>query len=94
MSAEMLMDFSPTATQQAVADVVTSVLERDLTWEALVGGGVTALALPERLGGDGLGLAEVATVPHLAAVRDAAFSDPATASSESLPAARPRNANR
>ncbi len=62
MEPTMTMDFSLTATQQAVADVVTSVLERDLTWEALVSGGVTALPLPERLGGDGLGLAEVATV--------------------------------
>jgi len=55
------MDFSPNPEQQAVADVVTSVLERDNSWEALVAGGVTALAVPERLGGDGLGLAEIAT---------------------------------
>ena len=54
-----LMDFDLTATQQAVADVVTSVLDRDLTWEALVDGGVTALPVPERLGGDGVGLPEV-----------------------------------
>jgi 3-oxo-4-pregnene-20-carboxyl-CoA dehydrogenase alpha subunit len=56
------MDFDLTATQQAVADVVTSVLERDLTWDALVSGGVPALPVPERLGGDGVGLPEVATV--------------------------------
>jgi 3-oxo-4-pregnene-20-carboxyl-CoA dehydrogenase alpha subunit len=56
------MDFDLTATQQAVADVVTSVLERELTWDALVSGGVTALPVPERLGGDGVGLSEVATV--------------------------------
>jgi 3-oxo-4-pregnene-20-carboxyl-CoA dehydrogenase alpha subunit len=55
------MDFTPDPEQQAVADVVTSVLERDNSWEALVAGGVTALAAPERLGGDGLGLAEIAT---------------------------------
>ncbi|UXA12977.1 acyl-CoA/acyl-ACP dehydrogenase [Mycobacterium sp. SMC-8] len=55
------MDFSPDEGQQAVADVVTSVLERDNTWEALVSGGVTALGVPERLGGDGVGLAEIAT---------------------------------
>ncbi|MGE2735575.1 acyl-CoA dehydrogenase family protein [Mycolicibacterium vaccae] len=55
------MDFSPDEGQQAVADVVTSVLERENTWEALVSGGVTALAVPERLGGDGVGLAEIAT---------------------------------
>lgn len=56
------MDFNLTATQQAVADVVTSVLDRDLGWAALVSGGVAALPVPERLGGDGVGLPEVATV--------------------------------
>lgn len=55
------MDFSPDPEQQAVADVVTSVLDRENSWDALVGGGVTALAVPERLGGDGLGLSEAAT---------------------------------
>lgn len=55
------MDFSPDEGQQAVADVVTSVLDRDNSWDALVAGGVTALAVPERLGGDGVGLQEVAT---------------------------------
>ena len=53
------MDFSPDEGQQAVADVVTSVLGRDNSWDALVSGGVTALAVPERLGGDGVGLAEI-----------------------------------
>ena len=76
------MDFDLTAEQQAVADVVTSVLDRDIgsvtmragdrpevapgqmdpVWDALVSGGVTALPVPERLGGDGVGLPEVATV--------------------------------
>jgi alkylation response protein AidB-like acyl-CoA dehydrogenase len=56
------MDFNLSAEQEAVADVVTSVLEREISWEALVQGGVTALAVPERLGGDGVGLSEVATV--------------------------------
>ncbi|SEH61885.1 Acyl-CoA dehydrogenase [Mycolicibacterium rutilum] len=55
------MDFSPDEGQLAVADVVTSVLSRDNSWDALVSGGVTALAVPERLGGDGVGLPEVAT---------------------------------
>jgi 3-oxo-4-pregnene-20-carboxyl-CoA dehydrogenase alpha subunit len=55
------VDFSPDEGQQAVADVVTSVLERDNSWDALVAGGVTALAVPERLGGDGVGLAELTT---------------------------------
>lgn len=55
------MDFSLEPEQQAVCDVVASVLERENIWDALVSGGVTALAVPERLGGDGVGLAEVAT---------------------------------
>ncbi len=55
------MDFSPEPEQQAVADVVTSVLERDISWDALVVGGVPALGVPDRLGGDGLGLPEIAT---------------------------------
>ena len=59
---KLKMDFDLTATQQAVADVVTSVLERDLTWSALVAGGATALPVPERLGGDGLGVSEVGTL--------------------------------
>ena len=41
--------------------MVTSVLDRDNSWEALVAGGVTALPVPERLGGDGVGLPEIAT---------------------------------
>ena len=55
------MDFTLEPAQQAVADVVTSVLDRDNSWQALVAGGVTALGVPERLGGDGVGLPEIAT---------------------------------
>ena len=55
------MDFTPEPAQQAVADVVNSVLDRDNSWDALVSGGVAALAVPERLGGDGVGLPEIAT---------------------------------
>jgi len=55
------MDFTPDPAEQAVADVVSAVLERDSSWTALVDGGVTALPVPERLGGDGVGLPEVAT---------------------------------
>lgn len=54
------MDFSPDEGQQAVADVVTSALGRDNSWEAVVGGGILAFGVPDRLGGDGLGLAELA----------------------------------
>src|SRR5690349_14036697 len=56
------MDFELSAEQHAVADVVTSVLDRELSWDALVSGGVAALPVPERLGGDGVGLSEVGTV--------------------------------
>jgi alkylation response protein AidB-like acyl-CoA dehydrogenase len=55
------VDFTLDPEQQAVADVVTAVLDRDNSWDALVAGGVTALGVPERLGGDGVGLPEVAT---------------------------------
>jgi alkylation response protein AidB-like acyl-CoA dehydrogenase len=55
------LDFTPDPEQQAVADVVTAVLDRDNSWEALVSGGVAALGVPERLGGDGVGLSELAT---------------------------------
>jgi 3-oxo-4-pregnene-20-carboxyl-CoA dehydrogenase alpha subunit len=55
------VDFSPDPQQQAVCDVVTSVLDRENSWEALGAGGVSALGVPERLGGDGLGLPEIAT---------------------------------
>ncbi|WP_099040577.1 acyl-CoA dehydrogenase family protein [Mycobacterium neglectum] len=55
------MDFSPDEGQQAVADVVTSALGRDNSWDAIVSGGITAFGVPERLDGDGLGLAEVST---------------------------------
>lgn len=61
MNSKATMDFTPDAEQQAVADVVTSVLDRDNSWDALVAGGVTALAVPERIGGDGVGLPEIAT---------------------------------
>jgi 3-oxo-4-pregnene-20-carboxyl-CoA dehydrogenase alpha subunit len=55
------VDFTPDPEQQAVADVVDSVLDRENSWAALVSGGVTALGVPERLGGDGGGLPEIAT---------------------------------
>jgi alkylation response protein AidB-like acyl-CoA dehydrogenase len=55
------VDFTAEPAQQAVADVVNTVLDRDNCWEALVSGGVTALGVPERLGGDGVGLPELTT---------------------------------
>ena len=54
------MDFTPEPEQQAVADVVTAVLDRENTWDSLVSGNVMALGVPDRLGGDGVGLPEIA----------------------------------
>jgi len=62
MNLNTTMDFDLSAEQEAVGNVVTSVLDRDLSWAALVDGGVLALPVPERLGGDGVGLSEVGTV--------------------------------
>ena len=42
-SRRIRVDFSPDEGQQAVADVVTSALGRDNSWDALVDGGVIAL---------------------------------------------------
>jgi len=81
MSLKATMDFTPDPAQQAVADVVTSVLDRDNTWEALVAGGVTALPVPERLGGDGVGLPEIATA--LTEIGRHGFVGPALATLES-----------
>lgn len=55
------MDFTPDPSQQAVADVVGAALERENSWAALVSGGVLALGVPDRLGGDGVGLPEITT---------------------------------
>ena len=61
-----LMDFALEPAQQAVTDVVAFVMERnadaDDLWSALATNGITSLAVPERLGGDAVGLPEVATV--------------------------------
>lgn len=59
------MDFNLDPPQQAVADVLSAVLDKhsdseDL-WEQLVAAGITTLAVPEEFGGDGVGLLEVAT---------------------------------
>ncbi|MFF7944718.1 acyl-CoA dehydrogenase family protein [Nocardia gamkensis] len=59
------MDFNLDPQQQAVADVLSAVLEKhsdaDDLWEQLVAAGVTTLAVPEEFGGDGAGLLETAT---------------------------------
>ncbi|MCM6772847.1 acyl-CoA/acyl-ACP dehydrogenase [Nocardia sp. CDC159] len=58
------MDFDYDESQDAVAEVVVSLLERDSArdmalWPAVVDSGLLLVALPERFGGDGMGLPEV-----------------------------------
>ncbi|MFQ6399021.1 acyl-CoA dehydrogenase family protein [Nocardia sp. KC 131] len=61
------MDFTRDEGQDAVAEVVVSLLEhepaRDIElWPKLVDSGLLSVALPERFGGDGMGLPEVAVL--------------------------------
>lgn len=60
------MDFARDETQEEIAGVAAGLLKRGLTddalWAALADADLLSLALPERLGGSGLGLGEVATV--------------------------------
>ncbi|WP_027935020.1 acyl-CoA dehydrogenase family protein [Amycolatopsis thermoflava] len=58
------MDFTLDATRAEIAALTADVLARDPehAWQALAKAGLLALALPEELGGDGLGPAEVAVV--------------------------------
>lgn len=55
------MDFTRDEAQEAVAEVVVGLLEREPArdaglWPALVSTGLMAVALPERCGGDGMGV--------------------------------------
>lgn len=61
------MDFTRDESQDAVAEVVVSLLEHDgarddALWPALVESGLLALPLPEQYGGDDMGLLEVSTM--------------------------------
>lgn len=67
------MDFSREKTCEAVAEVATALLSRatepdaeagfdKATWQRLASNGLLSLALPERMGGDDQGLAEVVTL--------------------------------
>jgi hypothetical protein len=62
------MDFAFDQTQREIAGLAAHILDRageqtaDQVWRAIVDGGLLGLALPERWGGDGLGLAEAAVV--------------------------------
>ncbi|WP_067698612.1 acyl-CoA dehydrogenase family protein [Nocardia jejuensis] len=61
------MDFTRDESQDAVAEVVVSLLEhesaRDIAlWPVLTGSGLLAVPLPERFGGDDMGLLEVSAM--------------------------------
>ncbi|MFG1796998.1 acyl-CoA dehydrogenase family protein [Nocardia sp. NPDC049149] len=61
------MDFTRDEGQDAVAEVVVSLLEREpardiALWPSLVDSGLLSVALPERFGGDGMGLPEVSVL--------------------------------
>jgi len=61
------LDFTRDESQEAVAELVVSLLEGDSArgialWPKLVDSGLVSVALPERYGGDGLGLLEVSAM--------------------------------
>ncbi|RBM16417.1 acyl-CoA dehydrogenase [Prauserella sp. PE36] len=61
------MDFTPDETQREIAELTAGVLRRagddgEAAWRGLAEAGLLALSLPAELGGDGLGVAEVAAV--------------------------------
>lgn len=60
------MDFARDETQEEVAGIVADLLARELDdddlWRALADADLLSLALPERLGGSGLGVLEATTV--------------------------------
>lgn len=61
------MDFTRDEGQDAVAEVVVSLLEREpardiALWPSLIGTGLLSVAVPERFGGDGMGPAEVSVL--------------------------------
>jgi alkylation response protein AidB-like acyl-CoA dehydrogenase len=59
-----MMDFSPAESQQAVAGLAAKVLAelKADAWKELAQAGLLALSVPARLGGDGLGVLEVAVL--------------------------------
>lgn len=63
----MELDFTRDESQDAVAEVVVSLLEHDSArdiklWPVIAESGLLALPLPERFGGDEMGLLEVSTL--------------------------------
>jgi 3-oxo-4-pregnene-20-carboxyl-CoA dehydrogenase alpha subunit len=73
------VDFSFDDTQREIADLAAAVLRRepDQAWKALGQAGLLTLSVPERLGGDGLGVIETCAV--LTEVGRAGISVPALA---------------
>lgn len=61
------MDFTRDESADAVAEVVVSLLEREQArdmelWPSLIDSGLLAVPVPERFGGDGMGLLEVSAL--------------------------------
>ncbi len=61
------MDFTRDESADAVAEVVVSLLERESArdmalWPSLIDSGLLAVPVPERFGGDGMGLLEVSAL--------------------------------
>ena len=85
------MDFELDEAQRAAAQVTGDVLDgapAELAWKELGRAGVLSLAVPEWLGGDGLGAAEVAAVLAEVGRRAAAVPALATLALGVLPVAR------
>lgn len=64
---EDAVDFNRDESADAVAEVVVSLLEREQArdmqlWPSLIDSGLLAVAVPERFGGDGMGLLEVSAL--------------------------------
>jgi alkylation response protein AidB-like acyl-CoA dehydrogenase len=58
----MSMDFGPAETQRAIAGLAAEVLCGADPWKELARSGLLALAVPAKLGGEGHGILEVATL--------------------------------
>src|SRR3546814_4204524 len=64
---EDAVDFTRDESADAVAEVVVSLLERESArdmalWPSLIDSGLLAVPVPERFGGDGMGLLEVSAL--------------------------------
>lgn len=88
------MRFTLDERQQAVADLAAEVLDStsadspDRAWKALGQAGLLSIAVPQRLGGDGLGMVEVSVLLSEIGRRAAPLPALATLASGVLPVAR------